>query len=163
MDDNKEIRFVDILGRTIFTIPDGGHICAARRDGEHLLGHCVYSDENHVEINGTRYNIHQFADLQFQYGATVEPMEKPEIIDGYRVFNKFIVGHFVFFAAVNEQAQPDKRYTTWQENKIHLANGQPRYFGEKFVAMRDFYRRAEDAHRGVPNRPAKSRKERACR
>ncbi|MDR0294497.1 MAG: hypothetical protein LBH95_10155 [Oscillospiraceae bacterium] len=159
MSENSEIRFVDISGQTIFTIPDGGYISATRPNGEQLFGHCVYSGENHVEINGKLYSIKEFAELQHYYNATVKPMEKPEIVDGYRVFQKYVVGRLTVFAGIDTQAQTDKRYITWQKTKNRTSNKNPRYFCENYEVVRDLFRRAEDEYQPK----AKQRNGRDCR
>jgi len=164
MSDVKEIRFITPDYKELFRIPDGGHIVVTRPEGEmypetqeQWIGTCKYLDDYHTEINGNCYHICQFAEIQQEIGSVVKPLEKPEIINGYQVYEKIRVGQKTFTAGRNPQAKANRRCVTWQSQKDRLIKGETRYFPDKEEAWGDLLRRADGERRGVPYRPARQK------
>lgn len=68
-----EIRFITPRYADRFTIPSGDKICIIRGGGreEHT---CRYIDDTHMEMDGTTYDIWQFAGMMERDGCEVIPL-----------------------------------------------------------------------------------------
>lgn len=73
-DCKKQIRFKDSDNRTLFLIPDGESIELTAPNGERQAGVCRYVDEEHVSINGSEWNLQDFARQMEQRGIVYAPV-----------------------------------------------------------------------------------------
>ena len=88
----NEIRFVDIYGHALFTVPDGGSITLTYLDGEQVTRPCTYRNEHHTEIGNTMYHIDEFASRMAGNGTVYAPEGKtPEIYEIYQIPEEKIV------------------------------------------------------------------------
>ncbi|MDR0324782.1 MAG: hypothetical protein LBI19_01635 [Oscillospiraceae bacterium] len=159
---DKMIRFIDTKYKTLFTIPDGGYICVTNiRSGEEYISACKYIDDTHFETNGNCLHIHQFAKTNKHNNADVKPLDAPEIINGYRIYAKMFVGQMVYVSAVNPQAQPSKKFSTWQTHNEKRISRKARLFSNRLDAWTDLFLRAEGERRGVPYNPTPKRRDEA--
>jgi hypothetical protein len=127
-------------------------------EGEQYIAPCKYLDDTHFEINGTCYHIHQFAGLRERNSLTVQPNGGVENINGYRVYEKIFVGPMNFISAFNPNAQPNKRYSTWQKHCNRRVLLKTQYFQDKSDARTDLLRRADCERRGIPYIPVPAEK-----
>jgi hypothetical protein len=156
MSENKIIRFIDPNYNTLFTIPDGGRIVVTRPMGEmypgvqeEWVGTCRYLDECHTSINGECFHICQFAEIQQRIGSAYKPEAEPEIIGGYRINHRTVVGDKVFKLGHNPNAP--EPYATWQCFKgENDRNSFGHYWSDKSAASTDLFRRADAERTGIP-------------
>ena len=71
--DKRDIRFIDSVYRTLFTIKDGESIVINRFDGEKMVLPCKYIDDCHVCVGNSAYHICEFAEMQERSGNTYVP------------------------------------------------------------------------------------------
>lgn len=60
-DNKKKICFVDSLGKELFQISDRECIELIYGDGSYYIGICRYVDDLHFKLDGTLWNLHDFA------------------------------------------------------------------------------------------------------
>jgi len=73
-DCKKQIRFKDSDNRTVFLIPDGESIELTAPNGEKQTGICRYIDEDIACINGSEWNMQDFARQMEQRGIVYAPL-----------------------------------------------------------------------------------------
>lgn len=61
MNGGRKICMTDSVGRTLFSVSDGGIIRMLYGNGEDYFAVCRYLDETHAEIDGIRYAVREFA------------------------------------------------------------------------------------------------------
>jgi len=61
MSGGLKICMTDSVGKTLFSVPDGGIIRMFYGNGEDYFAVCRYLDETHAEIDGIRYAVREFA------------------------------------------------------------------------------------------------------
>ena len=145
--DGKEIRFVNIEGREIFRIPDGGYIVMTRPEGEEYIYECKYRDDYHTFINGNVYHIDEYAARMYAIGARLRPDPEPETNVGYRIIQRNHVKDKVFKLGFNPNAV--QKYVTWQsypDNPAQYDWGH--YWNDRSIANTDLFRRTDAEKRG---------------
>ena len=107
----KQIHFTDSTGKLYFSIPDGGLIQMTKPEGETTVRPCRYVNDTVVNIGGNDHVIGHFIERMNRNGILFAPLEQPEMIEGYSITDKTVVGGMVFALAHNPtEAHP---YTTW--------------------------------------------------
>jgi len=71
----QRIRFIDTSYKTLFLIDDGEDI-EVEIEGEWKRYACKYLDDNHVEIAGHCFHIHEFAMRLKKASQRYRPVEK---------------------------------------------------------------------------------------
>ena len=61
MSGGRKICMTDSVGKTLFSVSDGGIIRMFYGSGEDYFAVCHYLDETHAEIDGVRYAVREFA------------------------------------------------------------------------------------------------------
>ena len=61
MSGGQKICMTDSVGKTLFSVSDGGIIRMFYGSGEDYFAVCHYLDETHAEIDGVRYAVREFA------------------------------------------------------------------------------------------------------
>ena len=61
MSGGQKICMTDSVGKTLFSVSDGGIIRMLYGNGEDYFAVCHYLDETHAEIDGVRYAVREFA------------------------------------------------------------------------------------------------------
>ena len=143
MREEKEIRFIDPEYTPLFTLPDGGYIRIDYPDGETLFRQCQYLDDTHMKIGTTIYHICEFAEGVQQRGGACVAAPELEVVAGYRITDKQIVGRKVIVLGHNPDAvQP---YVTWHGSVTTKDYEWGHYFSDKQNAYSDFRRRIYEA------------------
>lgn len=70
----KMICFVDCRGKELFQLPDGGSIQLVSNGGDRQVSVCHYVDEDHVEIDGVRWQMQKFAERMAGNGIEFWPL-----------------------------------------------------------------------------------------
>jgi len=73
--EKQRIRFIDTSCKTLFCIDDGDEI-EVEVDGVWKRYACKYLDENHVQIAGHCFHIHEFAMRLEKASQRYRPVEK---------------------------------------------------------------------------------------
>lgn len=61
MNVERQISFTDSEGTALFSIPDNGVLCLFYGNGDTHFSLCRFLDQNHVEIDGVKYAVQEFA------------------------------------------------------------------------------------------------------
>lgn len=152
--ENKQIRFITPDYKSLFLLPDGGHIVITYPDGEQCVRECKYLGECHLTVNGECYHICQFAEIMQRAGATCAPETEPEIVAGYHIIDRRPAGDTVIKLGHNPRAvQP---WVTWQgypddPGNVDLGH----YYDHKRDAETDLLLRTEAKRTGKPYEPFK--------
>ena len=80
----KYIRFINSDYKTMFHLPDGGHVRITYPDGRQTDRVCRLIDEYHTEIGGWCYHICEFAERMEQNGAKYAPLDYIRDMEFYR-------------------------------------------------------------------------------
>jgi len=148
MSDNK-IRFIDMDGGTLFTIPDGGSVVITHPSGEQYYMKCRYVDETHFKVEDATHPARYFAELTARSNAAVAPDPAPEVYEGYRIVARKPAGDLVIVHGHAPHARLP--WATWQ-----ASGGAPTdysmgiYRAERWEALTDMNTRAEAARQGIP-------------
>lgn len=73
MRENRSIHFVDSNNRELFQIPDGGFIGRLCGNGDSDYGICHYLDADHMDIDGQRFSLLEFAEKMERNGIFYFP------------------------------------------------------------------------------------------
>ncbi|MDO4286399.1 MAG: hypothetical protein Q4C40_01580 [Eubacteriales bacterium] len=73
MSENRSIHFVDSNNRELFQIPDGGFIVRLCGNGDSDYGICHYLDADHMDIDGQRFSLLEFAEKMERNGISYFP------------------------------------------------------------------------------------------
>lgn len=76
----KEIRFITPDYKTMFTIPDGGHVLISHRDGRITEHECKFLDPYHFLLDHSTYHICQFAEVMQNSKSHVSPFPEKRMI-----------------------------------------------------------------------------------
>jgi len=142
---DKEIRFIDSHYNDLFQLPDGGNIQLTHQDGETMIRPCKYIDETHTQVGNSVFHICEFAERMEENGTRYAPAEPQEVVAGYTVTDKSVVGKKTFVLAHNPDAvQP---YVTWQGHAEKPGYDWGHYFSSRSDAHGDYIRRAHEERR----------------
>lgn len=73
MSRGRKICMTDSVGKALFSVPDGGVIRMFCGNGEDYFAVCRYLDETHVEIDGVKYAVREFAQRMEQNRISYAP------------------------------------------------------------------------------------------
>ena len=73
MSGGQKICMTDSVGKTLFSVSDGGIIRMFYGSGEDYFAVCHYLDETHAEIDGVRYAVREFAQRMEQNKISYAP------------------------------------------------------------------------------------------
>ena len=73
MSRGRKICMTDSVGKALFSVPDGGVIRMFCGNGEDYFAVCRYLDETHVEIDGVKYAVREFAQRMEQNKISYAP------------------------------------------------------------------------------------------
>ena len=146
---DKEIRFTDTEGNTLFTVPDGGMVVVTHQNGDQYVLKCKYVDEKYVEVDGVQCSIHQTAMTAAEAGMTIAPETTPEFNAGYHIVARKPANDLVIVLAHSPSAPVP--WVTWQANRDTPTDY---YWGiyrmERVEAVADMDRRVHAAREGIP-------------
>jgi len=152
---DKQIRFIDTEGNTLFAIPDGGSVVITHKSGEQYFMKCKYVDEKYVDMDGVQCSYHQLAATAAEAGITIAHDPAPEYNAGYRIAARKPAGDFIFVLGHNPRSPTP--WVTWQASRDTPADC---YWGvyraERVDAVADLDRRSRSASQGIPYETSKS-------
>ena len=145
--DGKDIRFINSDYKDLFHIPDGGYITISCENGEQLTRQCKFHDEYHVDVGNNLYHICEFAERMEQNGSTYAPCPKPEMVNGYIIYDRMPVKDKVFILAYNKNAEHP--WITMQGVNTVPGYNTERHWPNRSDAWTDYFRRTDGENRGI--------------
>lgn len=143
MNNEKCIAFVNSSGMIIFTVPDGGYIRLSVADNV-AFRQCHYLGNEIFQLCDNYYHVDDFAQFADESGIRYEPATEAEleVIQGYCITDKTIVGKRVFVMAHNPKAP--EPYVTWKGHKDYAGYEIGRYFKDELAAFRNYQERINE-------------------